>query len=451
MQVTQASSDGLKRTMTIVVPVSEINERFETRLTDLKDRVQIKGFRPGHVPTVHIKKLYGRQVMGEVLDQAIKDTSLKAIEDRNERPAMQPEITLPEDKDLLSQVFEGKADLSYSMTFEVLPAVEVADMASLKLEKIVADVDAADIEIAIGRLVDSNVAYTDEEGRVAETGDRLVLDFIGRIDGEAFEGGAATGAEIVIGQGQFIPGFEEGLVGAKAGETRTVEAEFPAAYPMPTLAGKKAAFEVTVKSVGAPKKPDVDDEFAKSLGATDLENLRSLVREQLQRELDQASRMKLKRELLDELDRTHTFDLPSGLVNHEFEAIWNQLQASLKRENKTLADEGKTEDEAKVEYRKIAERRVRLGLLVGEIGDRNKIEVTQDELRRALIERARQFPGQERMVYEYFEKTPGAVAELRAPIFEEKVVDFMLSQASPTERKVSKEELFKLAEEATQA
>lgn len=451
MQVTQSNSDGLKRTMTIVVPVTEIVARFDSRLAQVKDTVKIKGFRPGHVPNVHLKKLYGRQVMGEVLDQAIKDTSLKALEERNERPAMQPEITLPEDRELMTQVLEGKADLSYSMSFEVLPQVEVADFAALKLEKVVADVDVVDIEAAIARLAEGNTTYTVEDGREAGDGDRLVLDFTGRIDGEAFEGGSATAAEIVIGQAQFIPGFEEGLKGAKAGESRTVEAVFPAAYPMPALAGKTAQFDVSVTSVAAPQRPDIDDAFATGLGATDLANLRDLVREQLQRELDQASRIKLKRELLDALDKAHSFALPESLVSHELDAIWNQLQANLKKQNKTVTDEGKSEDEVKAEYRAIAERRVRLGLLVGEIGDRNKIEVTQDELRRALLERAREFPGQERMVYEYFEKTPGAVAELRAPIFEEKVVDFMLSQASPTERKVSKEELFKLAEQATQA
>lgn len=451
MQVTEANADGLKRTITVVVPVADINQRFETRLSDLKERVQIKGFRPGHVPVVHIKKLYGRAVMGEVLDEAIKDTSLKVIEERNERPAMQPEIKLPEDQDLMTKVLDGKADLSYSMTFEVLPTVEVADLGSLKLERVVADVASEDIDAAIERLIDGNITFTDDADRKAAEGDRVVVDFIGRIDGEAFEGGSAEDAPIVLGQGQFIPGFEEGLKGASAGDTRTVDATFPAEYPMPTLAGKTANFEVKVKAIGAPNRPVADDEFAKSLGATDLENLRTLVSEQLQRELDQATRLKLKRELLDELDRTHTFELPAGLVNQEYEQIWNQLQANLKRENKTLADEGKTEESARDEYRRIAERRVRLGLLVGEIGDRNKIEVTQDELRRALIERARQFPGQERMVYEYFEKTPGAVAELRAPIFEEKVVDYMLGQAKPTERKVPKEELFKLAEEATRA
>jgi trigger factor len=451
MQITDAVSDGLKRTMKIIVPASEITQRFETRLENLKDKVQLKGFRKGKVPTVHLKKMYGRSVMGEVLDEAIKDTSLQAIEERKERPAMQPAIALPEDPAEIQQVIDGKADLAYSMSFEVLPTVDVMNLKDLKLERVVADVDPADIDGAIEKLVDRSISYEDAADRAAASGDRVTMDFVGKIDGEVFEGGSGNDAQLVLGQGQFIPGFEDGILGAKAGDTRAVSATFPDTYPVKPLAGKAAVFDVTVKAVGAPNRPAVDDAFAASLGATDAANLRELVTEQLKKELDQASRFKLKRELLDELEKVHTFELPGSLVEHEFNGIWGQLTNQLKQQNKTFADEGKTEDEAKAEYRKIAERRVRLGLLVGEIGDKNKIEVTQDELRRALIEQARQFPGQEKMVYEYYEKTPGAVAELRAPIFEDKVVDFVLAQASPTERKVSKEELFKLAEDATQS
>ena len=450
MQITESSADGLKRTMKIIVAASEINARFETRLGDLKDKVQLKGFRKGKVPAVHLKKMYGRSVMGEVLDEAIKDTSLKAIEERKERPAMQPAITLPEDPAEIERVVDGKADLAYSMSFEVLPQVHVMDLKTLKLERLVADVDTADIDGAIEKLVDRNVTYPPVEDRAAHDGDQLTLDFTGRIDGELFEGGSAEQAQLVLGQGQFIPGFEEGIIGAKAGDHRKVKATFPETYPVKPLAGKEAHFDVTVKAVGAAVRPATDDAFASSLGVTDLAELRTLVTEQLKKELDDASRLKIKRELLDALEKAHNFELPASLVEHEFNGIWAQLENSLKQLNKTFADEGKTEDEAKVEYRKIAERRVRLGLLVGEIGDTNKIEVTQDELRRALITQARQFPGQEKMVYEYFEKTPGAVAELRAPIFEDKVVDYVLSQAAPVEKKVSKEELFKLSEEVTQ-
>ncbi len=450
MQITESSADGLKRTMRIVIEASELSERFATRLDALKDRVQIKGFRKGKVPAVHLKKMYGRSVMGEVLDEAIKDTSLKAIEERKERPAMQPDIKLTEDAAEIERVMDGKADLAYQMTFEVLPQVTVMDLKSLKLERLTSPVDDADIDGAVEKLVDRSVGYDEDATRAAGDGDRVTLDFVGKIDGEAFDGGAAEGAQLVLGQGQFIPGFEEGLKGAMAGDTRAVTATFPEAYPVKPLAGKVAIFDVTVKAVAAPNRPADDDAFAASLGAENVENLRQLVSEQLGKELLQASRMKLKRELLDALEQGHTFDLPSTLVEHEFNAIWGQLTKSLQQQNKTFADEGKTEDEAKAEYRKIAERRVRLGLVVGEIGDKNKIEVTQDELRRALIEQARQFPGQEKMVYEYYEKTPGAVAELRAPIFEDKVVDFVLAEASPTERKVSKEDLFKLSEDVTQ-
>ncbi len=452
MQITQAVQDGLKRTMTITVAAAEISQRFEARLDDLKDKVQLKGFRKGKVPTVHLKKMYGRSVMGEVLDEAIKDTSLKAIEERQERPAMQPDIVLPEDPAVIAQVIDGKADLSYSMSFEVLPKVEVMDLKGLKLERIVADVDPADIDGAIEKLVDRSVGYEDADGRAAGDGDRVTLDFAGKIDGELFEGGAADGAQLVLGQGQFIPGFEDGLKGAVAGETRVVTATFPETYPVPTLAGKTAVFDVTVKAVSAPNRPVIDDAFATSMGAENMADLRRLVTEQLQKELDGASRMKLKRELLDELEKAHGFELPTSLVEHEFNSIWTQLSNTMKQQNQAFSDEaGKTEADARGEYRKIAERRVRLGLLVGEIGDKNKIEVTQDELRRALIEQARQFPGQEKMVYEYYEKTPGAVAELRAPIFEDKVVDYVLAQASPGMRKVSKDELFKMAEDVSQS
>ena len=451
MQITETSADGLKRTLKIIVAASELNERYEARLDNLKGQVRLKGFRQGKVPVVHLKKMYGRSVMGEVLDEAIKDTSLKAIEERKERPAMQPAIALSEDPAEIERLIDGKADLTYSMSFEVLPQVDVMDLKTLKLERLVADVDEADISGAIDKLVDRSVSYEDADDRAAADGDRLTLDFAGKIDGEPFEGGSATGAQLVLGQGQFIAGFEDGLKGAVSGEQRIVKATFPEGYPVKPLAGKDAVFDVTVKAVGTQKRPEVNDEFATSLGAGDVADLRKLVTEQLQKELDGASRMKLKRELLDALEKAHTFELPASLVDHEFKAIWAQLENSLKQQNKTIADEGKTEDEAKAEYRKIAERRVRLGLLVGEIGDKNKIEVTQDELRRALIEQARQFPGQENMVYEYFEKTPGAVAELRAPIFEDKVVDFIVAHAAMVEKKVTKDELFKQAEDVTQS
>ena len=451
MQVTETARDGLKRTLKVVVDQKELGERFSVRLDDLKDKVQLKGFRKGKVPVPHLKKVYGRALMQEVLEQTLNETSSQAVKERNERPAQQPKIEIVDaNENTFERIASGEQDLAYSMSFEVLPPIPVADLSTLKLERLVADADDEAIDKALAELADRNTTYDVEEGRGASTGDMVTMDFVGRIDGETFEGGSGEGASLVIGKGQFIPGFEDGLAGIKAGEERVVTATFPAEYPMKNLAGKAAQFDVKVKAVSKPVNPAIDDAFATGLGAESLPKLRDLVSAQIKRDYDQASRMKLKRELLDELDKTHKFELPASLVDFEFDNIWKQLENNLKATNKTFADEGKSEDEARAEYRGIAERRVRLGLVIGEIGETNKLTVSQDELRRALIERARQFPGQEKMVYEYFEKTPGALAELRAPIFEDKVVDFVLEQAKPVERKVTKEELVKLVEDVTE-
>jgi trigger factor len=451
MQITETSNEGLKRTLQVTVPAGELGKRFSDRLDEIKDRVQLKGFRKGKVPVPHLKKMYGRSLMVEVLQDTVRETSNQALADRKLRPAMQPSVTLPEDQAEIEKVLAGQADLSYSMTFEVLPAIELADFKKLKLERLVADVDDEAVEKAIGELVDRSITYTAEEGRAAATGDRVTVDFVGKIDGEAFEGGTAEAAPIVLGQGNFIPGFEEGITGAKAGEERDVAATFPADYPVENLAGKAASFAVTVKEVAAPSRPEVNDEFAKTLGAESVAQLKDLVKQQIDREYANVARQKLKRELLDALEQSHEFELPPSLVDSEFAAIWQQLEANLKRADKTFADEGKSEEETRAEYRKIAERRVRLGLVIGEIADKNDLKITQDEMRKALIEQARRFPGQEKTVYEYYEKTPGALAELRAPIFEDKVVDFVLDKAKPADKKVSKDELFKKAEDATAA
>jgi trigger factor len=451
MQITETSNEGLKRTLQVTVPAGELGKRFSDRLDEIKDRVQLKGFRKGKVPVPHLKKMYGRSLMVEVLQDTVRETSNQALADRKLRPAMQPSVTLPEDQAEIEKVLAGQADLSYSMTFEVLPAIELADFKTLKLERLVADVDDEATDKAIGDLVERSVTFTPEEGRAAQTGDRVTVDFVGKIDGEAFEGGSAEGAPIVLGQANFIPGFEEGITGAKPGEERDVTATFPEDYPVEKLAGKAASFAVTVKEVAAPVRPEVNDDFAKTLGAENVAELKDLVKQQIAREYATVARQKLKRELLDALEKAHEFELPPSLVDNEFAVIWQQLEANLKRAGKTFADEGKSEEETRAEYRKIAERRVRLGLVIGEIADKNDLKITQDEMRKALIEQARRFPGQEKTVYEYYEKTPGALAELRAPIFEDKVVDFVIEKAKPADKKVSKDELFKTAEDATEA
>jgi trigger factor len=449
MQVTETSSEGLKRKLKVVIGADELGERFTNHLDKIKDQVQLKGFRKGKVPLAHIKKVFGRSVMSDVLQETIRETSSKAIADRNERPAMMPAIELAQNAPEIESVMSGNADLAYEMSFDVLPEVKITDLKALKLERLVVDVDDKALDEALGRLAESNQAFAAEEGRAADEGDRVTIDFKGTIDGQQFDRGSGEGLSLVIGNASFIPGFEEGIKGAKKGDQRDVKATFPAEYPVAELAGKEAVFDVTVKEVEKPVKSEIDEEFAKRVGAESLESLKSFVSSQIRKEFDQASRMKLKRELLDALEKAHDFELPPSLVDREFEGIWNQVTEGMKKEGKSFPDEGKSEDEAKADYRKIAERRVRLGLVVGEIGDKNKIEVSQDELRRALMEQARRFPGQEKNVYDYFQKTPGALQELRAPIFEDKVIDFILEIAKPSERKVTREELTKSLDEVT--
>ena len=452
MQVTETARDGLKRTLQVVVGKAELGERFSERLVELKDRVQIKGFRRGKVPMEHLKKLYGKSLMQEVLEQTINDTSAKAVKDRNERPAQQPKLELlGVDDGGIERVVSGETDLSYTMDFEVLPPIPVADLGVLQLEKLVADVEDSAVDKALSDLAERNTSYEPEDGRVAAEGDLVTMNFVGRIDGEAFEGGSAEGASLAIGKKQFIPGFEDGVVGMKAGDQKIITATFPEDYPMANLAGKPADFDVSVTAVAKPKKPEIDEDFAKGLGAEDLKTLRGFVTEQIKREYDQASRVKLKREILDALDKAHDFELPASLVDFEFNNIWSQLENNLKAANKTIADEGKSEEDLRAEYRAIAERRVRLGLVIGEIGEKNKLQVSQDELRRALVEQARRYPGREKQVYEFYEKTPGALNELRAPIFEDKVIDHVIAEAKPVEKKVSRDELLKAVEEATEA
>ncbi len=450
MQVTEANQDGLKRTLKVVVGASELGERFASRLDQVKDSVNIMGFRKGKVPVAHIKKVYGRSLMTEVLQDVIRDTSQQAIKERNERPAQMPNIALTEDQDEINRVIDGKADLAYSMSFEVLPKFELADFSTLKLERLTADVDEATMQKSLDDLVQRAGSFDVEIGRKAEMGDRVTITYEGRIDGEAFDGGKGDGLSLVLGNANFIPGFEEGLVGATAGEQRDVAGTFPADYPVETLAGKHAVFDVTFGNVEKPVVAVIDDEFAKAMGAESVDNLKEMVSKQIKAEFDGAARMKLKRELLDQLEKVHDFELPPSLVAREFDVIWNQLQASLAQQGKTIADEGKTEDELRAEYQSIAERRVRLGLVVGEIGAKNLVEVTQDELRRALFEQARRYPGREKFVYEYFEKTPGALQELRAPIFEDKVVDLILEKAKPSEKKVTREELYEQVKAVTE-
>lgn len=446
MQITETTNSGLKRELKVVIGAEELDNKLEARLVDLKDKVQIKGFRPGKVPVTHLRKMYGRSVMAEVLQETVTETSRNALTERDERPAFEPEIKLTEDKEEIDQIMDGKADLAYTMAFEILPEIEIKDMSTYKFEKLVAEVDEKEHQRGIDQVLEGRVDYAAVE-REAQDKDRVTIDFLGRIDGEAFEGGAAEDTPVILGQGQFIPGFEEGLLGSKAGDEKDVTTTFPEEYQVEALAGKEAIFEVKVKEVAEPKDPELNDEFATSMGLENVDKLKEAVKEKLQEELDTVSKNRLKRELLDKLEESHQFELPEKLVSSEFDAIWGQLTTEMAQKNKSFEDEGTTEEEERKKYQDIAERRVRLGLIVSEIGSKNELKISDEEVQQALINKASQFPGQERQVLTFYQQNPQALAELRAPLFEEKVVDFILELASVSEKKVSIDELTKFDEE----
>jgi len=441
MNVTETTAEGLRRQLKVVIGAEELEQRLSARLDELKGRARIKGFRPGHVPKEHLRKVYGRSVMAEVVQQAVTETSREALSQREERPAFQPTVGLPEDEAEIDKIFAGTSDLAYTLSFEVLPKFELMDFSKIALEKPVAAVTEADIDKSIDRIRAANLRYQPKDG-AAETGDRLIIDFTGSIDGKPFEGGSTEDAPVILGSANFIPGFEEGLAGARAGDEREVEATFPEAYPEASLAGKSARFAVKVKEVGAPETPPLDEDFAKGLGLESIQKLRETIKERLEQDRASASRQKLKRALLDALNGGHSFDLPPTLVDNEFQAIWQQVMSDLERSKRSFEDEGTTEEKARHDYRDIAARRVRLGLILSEVGTRNPITVTDDEVSRALLERVRQFPGQERKVYDYYRSNPQLLAEFRAPIFEDKAVDYILELAKVTETKVSAEELY---------
>ncbi|MBV6488354.1 MAG: trigger factor [Pseudorhodoplanes sp.] len=452
MQVTETASEGLRREYKVVVPAQELDAKVGERLNELKDRVRINGFRPGKVPVAHLRRVYGRAAMAEVIEAAIRENNSKIVGDNKLRLAMEPKVTLPTDEAEVENLISGKSDLAYTVAMEILAPIELADFRTIELTKLVTDIGDKDIDEALERIAKQNRPYSDKgEGAKAEQDDRVTISFVGKIDGTPFEGGSGEDIAVQIGSGSFIPGFEEQLIGIAAGESRVLKVSFPENYLNAELAGKAAEFDVTAKSIEAPREVTTDDEFAKSLGMESLEKLKDAVREQIKREYDGVSRQRLKRALLDALDERHRFELPQTLVEQEFEGLWKSTLEQMKSENRTFADEKTTEEEAKADYRKIADRRVRLGLVLAEIGEKNAIKVTDEEVTRAIVEQTRQMPGREQQVWDYYRSNPNALASLRAPIFEEKVVDFILALAKVTEKPVSREDLYKVDEDAPAA
>jgi trigger factor len=448
MQITETVSEPLRREFTVVVPVGYLDEKLTGRIAEMQPKVHMKGFRPGKAPVSFLKKTYGKSLMGEIVNNAINETSEKVLKERELKPATTPRVDFIS---TMENVVAGKADLEFTVKVDLMPEFQLANLSALTAERLIADVGEETIEESLKRLADDQKVYADKgEGAAAELGDLLTIDFDGKVNGERFDGGKSENFDVRLGSKTFVPGFEDQLAGARVGDERTVKITFPEDYGAAALAGKDAEFDVKVKAVKSAGEVVIDDELAKKLGLESLDTLRERIKEQLQSEYARVSRMHLKRRILDSLDTAHSFGLPGGMVDAEFDNIWNQVVAELKREGRSPEDEGKSEDELKAEYRGIAERRVRLGLVLAKVGEQNAISVSQDEVNRALAVRVRQFPGQEKQVVEYYANNPQAMAEIRVPLFEDKVVDFLGELMEVKDKKVSREILFLDPDEAAE-
>jgi trigger factor len=440
IQIIEKSGEGLSRVYGVTIAASDLGQKLDARIKEIAPQLKLKGFRPGKVPTAHVRRLYGKSLMGEVIEQTLNESSQKVLDDNNLRPAAQPDLKPSSD---MEKVLAGQEDLAFDMAIEVMPEFEPVDAATLELERPVYAPSDAEIDEAVADIAKQNRTYAARTGKTvkAKDGDMLVIDFIGRIDGEAFEGGAATDANLVLGSGQFIPGFEEQLVGAKPGAEVTVKVTFPEDYQAEKLKGQAAEFEVTVKEVQAPVESEADDELAKRLGLADLDALKGALKGQLENNYAAASRFKLKRALLDALDAKHDFALPPRMVEAEFEVIWRQVEADKEAGELAPEDADKSEDQLKTEYHRIAERRVRLGLVLAELGRKHNIVVTDEELGQAMRAEAMRYRGQEQQIFDLLRNNPNAQAQLRAPVYEDKVVDLLFGLAKITDKPVTKDEL----------
>ncbi|HEY3951511.1 trigger factor [Phenylobacterium sp.] len=440
MQIVEKSSDGLSRVFGVTVPVAELNAALDARIAEVTPTLNIKGFRPGKVPPGHVRRLYGKALMSEVVEKTLNETTQKVLDDNKLRPAAEPDLKPEAD---MAQVIEGKADLAYELAVDVMPEFEPTDIAKLSLTRPVYEPTAKEVDAALADLAKQNRTYEAKTGKAvkAADGDMVVIDFVGKLDGEAFEGGTASDAELVLGSGQFIPGFEDQLKGAKPGDDVEVKVTFPADYQAANLAGKATVFAVKVKEVKAAVDAPADDALATRLGIESLEKLKELLKGNLEREYAGASRFKLKRALLDQLDTKHSFPLPPKMVEAEFAAIWQQVEQDKEAGNLPDEDKNKSDKKLREEYRKIAERRVRLGLVLAEIGRANNVQVTDQELGEAMRQEAMKYGPQAQQVFDLFRQNPNAQAQLRAPIFEDKVVDLIVEKAKVKDAKVSKDEL----------
>ncbi len=440
MQIKEIESEGLSRTYAVTVPKEELSDKLDAKIKEMQPQVSLKGFRPGKVPVSHIRKMFGPSIMKDVVEDVVNETSQQAINDNNIRPAGQPKIDLRANGE---EVTKGKADLEYQLTVEMIPEFEPVDPASLKFTRLTSEITDEVVDERAAELIKGQKTYKKKAKTAkAKADDAVLINFVGRVDGEAFEGGAMDEHELVLGSGAFIPGFEDQLIGAKAGDKVDVTVTFPENYQADHLAGKEAVFETEVLEVRGAKDAELDDDLAKKFGMESLDALKKAIREQVENEYEFQSRMKLKRAILDDLDGKHEFDLPPGMVEAEFSSIWQQVQAEKEAGNLDEDDAKKSDEELEADYRRIAERRVRLGLVLAEIGQKADVTISNEELQQAMIAEARRYPGQEQQVLEFYQKNPQAIAQLRAPIYEEKVVDLIIDKAEITDEAVDKDTLF---------
>lgn len=438
MQVTETLSEGLKREYAMTVPATELASKMDEKIEAVRADFQMKGFRKGKAPKALLKKMFSKNIMGEVMQEAVDGALRSHFDETGHMPSQQPEISIKNEN------FDEGDDLNLEVKYERLPEIPEADLSKIELDKMIVEPADKDVEEAMEKLAEQTQSFKPRrKGSKAMDGDQVTFDFVGRVDGEEFEGGAAEDFPLVLGSGQFIPGFEEQLVGAKAGEEKDVEVTFPEEYGVEALAGKPAVFSCTVKDVAEPAPAAIDDELAKKYGLDDLEALKGQMKERLEGEFSDAARQVLKRKLLDELDTVVTFDLPEGLVDAEANQIANQLW---NEENPDVKPDERPEIEATDEHKTLAQRRVRLGLLLADIGRKAEVEVTEAEMNQAIFRQAQQMPGQEKAFFDFVRSNEQMMQQMRAPIFEDKVVDYILELASVKENKVEKADLEKAIE-----
>jgi trigger factor len=449
MNVTETTAKGLSRELKIEITKDIIHSKLMERLEELKKTIQLKGFRPGKVPITHLRKTYSNRIMPEIIEEMIRESSTKAVDDRKEKVAMQPEVIFGkgDDKDgnneEIGLVIKGESNLIYSIKYEILPEIKSPNFSDIEVEKLVATVTKKDIDESLENIRKEQKTFSPKKStEKAVSGDQVTIDFIGKIDDKVFEGGSATDAPLVLGSGTFIPGFEEQLIGTKVGQDVQINIKFPDDYQAKHLAGKEAVFDSVVKIIEKATETKLDDEFAKKIGFEALEKLKEAIGTQIERDFEEASKSKLKTSLLDELDKVLDFPLPINMQEAEFQNIWKSFKDDIEKSGKKFEDVVKDEVKTEKEYREISARRVRLGLLLSQIAEENKITVSDDEVNKVVLDKTREFPGQESEVLKYYQDNPNAMNQIRGPIAEDKVIAFITELVKIKEKKVTRDVLF---------